>query len=276
MQTLTEIRAMLAERGLTPKHRLGQNFLVDHNLIARLIEASGVGEGDLVLEVGPGTGTLTEELLSRGCAVVACELDADMAGLLRERLGGRAGFTLIEGDCLESKHEVSRAAMAALGERRFRLVANLPYGAATPLMLALLTDVPACAGQFVTIQREVADRLMATPGTKMYGVISVVAQLFAEVTLIAKLPRECFWPQPEVASAMVSIVPRADAPEVDRGALARFVQAVLGQRRKQLGGVLRGMGVEPGDFPEGIDAKARAESLSPTELLGLYRGLPAR
>lgn len=272
MQTLTQIRAILEEWGITPKHRLGQNFLVDHNLVSKLVDASGVGAGDAVLEVGPGTGTMTEELLKRGCEVVACELDADMAGILRERLGGAPGFTLIEGDCLASKHEISPAIMDALGARPFTLVANLPYGAATPLMLALLTDVPTCKGQFVTIQREVADRLMAPPGTKAYGVISVVAQLFADVKLVAKLPKECFWPQPEVASAMVSVVPREGGDGVDRGQFARFCQRVLGQRRKQLGSVLKG----EGELPDGFDHRRRAETLTPREFLDLYLRQAAR
>lgn len=272
MQTLTEIRAILDERGLTPKHRLGQNFLIDHNLIARLVDTSGVRAGDLVLEVGPGTGTMTEELLVRGCEVVACELDAEMAAILRDRLGDARGFTLIEGDCLASKHEVSPAIMGELGGRAFKLVANLPYGAATPLMLALLTDVPACRGQFVTIQREVADRLLAPPGSKVYGVISVVAQLFAEVELVARLPRECFWPRPEVSSAMVSVVPRESAADLDRGALARFCQRLLGQRRKQIGSVLRAAGA----LPDGFDARRRAETLTPEEFLDLFLRMSAR
>ena len=274
MQTLTEIRTLLEDWGLTPKHKLGQNFLVDHNLITKLVDTSGVQAGDVVLEVGPGTGTMTEELLDRGCEVLACELDADMSGILRERLGGREHFALIEGDCLASKHEISRKIMAKLDGRAFRLVANLPYGAATPLMLALLTDVPECTGQFVTIQREVADRLMAKPGSKMYGVISVVAQLYAQVELVAKLPKECFWPQPEVASAMVSMVPRVIAADehIDRKLFAQFCQKLFNQRRKQLGSVLRGDGA----LPEGFDARIRAETLTPEAFLDLYRWHAAR
>jgi len=272
MQTLAEIRTILDEWGISPKHRLGQNFLIDQNLLTKLVDVSGVGAGDVVLEVGPGTGTMTEEMLDRGCDVIACELDPDMAGILRERLGERENFTLIEGDCLESKHEVSRAIVEKLAGREFRLVANLPYGAATPLMLALLTDMPTCRGQFVTIQREVADRLLAKPGSKIYGVISVVAQLFAEVELIAKLPKECFWPQPEIASAMVSVVPRVPVGDIDRKLFAQFCQKLLGQRRKQLGSVLRGDGA----LPEGFDSRARAETLTPGAFLDLYRWHAAR
>src|SRR4051812_5019410 len=107
MQTLIQIRALLEERGLAPRKSLGQNFLIDQNLIRKLVDASGVGAGDLVLEVGPGTGTLTEELLERGCEVVACELDRGLAELLRERLGANPRFTLVEGDCLASKREIA-------------------------------------------------------------------------------------------------------------------------------------------------------------------------
>ncbi len=272
MQTLAQIKEILEERCMSPRHKLGQNFLIDHNLIRKLVDASGVGEGDLVLEVGPGTGTMTEELLERGCEVVACELDKDMADLLRDRLGGHERFRLIEGDCLESKHEVSRVIASQLGDCDFTLVANLPYGAATPLMLALMLEWPTCLGQFVTIQREVADRLMAEPGTKAFGVISVVAQLFARVELVAKLPRECFWPQPDVASAMVSVVPRDLRKDFDRRLFATFCQKLLGQRRKQLGSVIG----RDAPLPEGFDTRRRAESLSPEEFLSLYEARSAR
>ncbi len=204
-QTLSEIRGLLASRGLSPRHALGQNFLIDHNLLRRLVDESGVGAGDLVLEVGPGTGTLTEELLARGCEVIACELDRGLAGLLRNRLGNEARFTLVEGDCLEGKRALSGALAGALAGRPFTLVANLPYGSATPLMLTLLVDHPECRAMFATIQREVADRLAARPGSKAYGPLAVVASLLARVRTVAALAPECFWPRPEVTSAMVAI-----------------------------------------------------------------------
>lgn len=276
MQTLTEIRSLLDERGLSPRKALGQNFLIDHNLIRKLVDVSGVKAGDLVLEVGPGTGTLTEELLSRGCEVVACELDAGLASLLRERLGGHPEFgprfTLVEGDCLEHKRELSRAARDALGGRPFRLVANLPYGAATPLMLTLLVEHPECPGMYVTIQREVADRLMAGPGSRDFGQISVVAQAAARVWSIATLPRECFWPRPDVTSAMVGLE-RLETPMTgDLGGLAAFAQRAFGQRRKQLGAIL-GRDIP---WPEGVSPTMRAEELDVQRMVALSEAAGAR
>ena len=139
----------------------------------------------------------------RGVRVIACELDTDLSRVLRETLGQRFPdtFTLIEGDCLDGKRAMNPAVVQALGDRPFRLVANLPYHAATPLMLILMSRHPACSGMFVTIQQEVVDRLAAQPGTKEFGAISVLAQALGKVDRIARLPPECFWPRPEVTSA---------------------------------------------------------------------------
>ncbi|HRQ72094.1 MAG TPA: 16S rRNA (adenine(1518)-N(6)/adenine(1519)-N(6))-dimethyltransferase RsmA [Phycisphaerales bacterium] len=266
-QTLSEIRELLASHGLSPRHALGQNFLIDHNLLRRLVDVSGVGADDLVLEVGPGTGTLTEELLARGCEVVACELDRGLAGLLRERLGERARFTLVEGDCLDGKRALSGALASVLAGRPFSLVANLPYGSATPLMLTLLVDHPECRAMFVTIQREVAERLTVCEGSKAYGPLAVVAALLARVRTIAALGPECFWPRPEVTSAMVAVERRSDAPSLDGRALADFCQRVFAQRRKQIGSVLG----RDFPWPEGVRPADRAESLPPGAVLELFR-----
>ena len=277
VQTLQSIRELLDARGLSPRKSLGQNFLIDHNLIRKLVDASGVGPGDRVLEVGPGTGALTDELLARGCRVIACELDRGLAELLRDRLHDpqtainappQATFTLIEGDCLESKRELARPVAEALGGAPFRLVANLPYGAATPLLLALLIDHPQCTSMHVTIQREVADRLMASPSTKEYGPISIVAQALCEARRLANLPPECFWPRPDVTSAMVSLtrlpVPTAENPR----ALAEFCQRMFARRRKQLGSALGR------DFawPTGIRPENRIEELSVPQVVALCAG----
>ncbi|MEL7484362.1 MAG: 16S rRNA (adenine(1518)-N(6)/adenine(1519)-N(6))-dimethyltransferase RsmA [Planctomycetota bacterium] len=272
MQTLAEIRELLESRGMAPRKKLGQNFLLDHNLIRKLVDASGVGDGDLVLEVGPGTGALTDELLARGCEVIACELDAGLAALQRERqaTATEAGrFTLIEGDCLAGKRGLNPAIGEAIGGRAFSLVANLPYGAATPLMLALLCD-SRCTGQFVTIQREVADRLLAGPGSKTYGSISVVAQTLANVERVATLPPECFWPRPDVTSAMVSLRPIGGHGIDDRLAFAAFCQQVFANRRKQLGKVLAGV-LGDVSLPEGVAPTDRAERLDVRTIAGLYR-----
>ncbi len=266
VQTLTQIKEMLASRGLSPRHALGQNFLIDHNLIRKLVDASGVRAGDLVLEVGPGTGALTEELLARGCEVIACELDRGLAALLRERY---PDLRLVEGDCLKSKKHLALPVVEALGRRSFRLVANLPYNAASPLLLALLMEHPECTGMYVTIQREVADRLLAKPGSEDYGALGVVAQAMAQAARIAVLSPECFWPRPEVTSAMVSLVCRSQPLTDDPRRLAEFCTRVFSKRRKQLGGVL---GRET-PWPAGVGPTQRAEELSVEQLIALSRAV---
>lgn len=274
MQTLQTIRQLLESRGLSPRKSLGQNFLIDHNLIRKLVDASGVAAGDLVLEVGPGTGALTDELLMRGCRVVACEMDRGLAELLRERLKDPqsalsappgAGFTLVEGDCLESKRLLSRDLVTALAGRSFALVANLPYGAATPLMMTLLTDHPECGSMHVTIQREVADRLAAGPGSKEYGPISVIAQALCRIERIAVLPPECFWPRPDVTSAMISLLRRKDPLTTEPGKLGNFCQATFSKRRKQLGSIL-GRTIQ---WPEGVRPENRIEELPVDKIIAL-------
>lgn len=272
MQTLAEIRALLASRGLSPKKSLGQNFLIDQNLVRKLADAAGVGSGDLVLEVGPGTGVLTEHLLERGCEVIAVELDSQLAAFLHERLVESGAhderLTLIEGDCLASKRSLNLDAARALGGRPFTLVANLPYGAATPLMITLMADHPECGGQFVTIQREVVDRLLAQPGTSDYGAVSVISALGFERERLATLPPSCFWPRPGVTSGMLGLRARPGALDgVDRRKLVDGVQVLFSSRRKQIGGVLRRMGIDK--LPDGIEASERVDSLTPEQLVSL-------
>ncbi|MBS0196701.1 MAG: ribosomal RNA small subunit methyltransferase A [Planctomycetes bacterium] len=268
MQTLAQIKQMLESRGLAPRKSLGQNFLIDHNLIRKLVDAANVKSGEVVLEVGPGTGALTGELLERGVIVIAAEMDVGLSVLLRERFGEFGDrFTLVEGDCLRTKHELAPGVVAGLAGRPFVLVANLPYGAATPVMSILMADYPSCRGLFVTIQREVADRLAAKPGSKDYGTLSVLAACVAEFEHIATLPPACFWPRPDVTSAMIGLrrrtTPLAEPPRE----LAAFCQRLFEHRRKQIGSILGRQFA----FPPGISAEARAEQLSLEQFIALWR-----
>lgn len=282
MQTLGEIKTLLASRGLRPKRSLGQNFLIDHNLIRKLVDSAGVGAGSLVLEIGPGTGTMTEELLARGCRVVACEMDDGLADLLGERLGRSATgddapFRLIHRDCLEGKHALAPEIIRALGGRPFSLVANLPYGAATPLISTLLLRHPECGVLAVTVQRELADRLLAEPGTRDYGPLSVIARVFSEVRRIAQAPPACFWPRPEVTSSLVVLHRRASPITADAEGLSAFLADLFAHRRKQLGGIV-GPAV---DWPAvasaagygPLDPSARAEQLRVEQIVALGRAM---
>ncbi len=268
MQTPGEIKKLLTDHGLSPRHAFGQNFLIDQNMVRKLVDASGVGPGSLVLEVGPGTGVLTGELLACGCRVVAGEIDRGMCGILRERFAGEAGrFRLIEGDCLAGKRAIAPELLNALGDGAFTLVANLPYGVATPLMIVLMGGVPRCSGLFVTIQKEVGDRLLASPGSKDYGMLTVLARCVADVELVATLPPSCFWPQPEVTSVMIAIR-RRDRACTDRpGEFAEFCRKLFEKRRKQLGAVLG----RSFPFPPGVDPRCRAETLGVDELLAVWK-----
>lgn len=273
MQTLTQIRALLERAGHAPKKSLGQNFLTDHNLIHKLLDAADLQSGETVLEIGPGTGTLTEGLLERGVQVIACELDSGLAQVLRETLGAEHPdrFTLIEGDCLANKRTMNTEVSAVLGERPFKLVANLPYHAATPLMMTLMTKHPDCSGMFVTIQSEVVDRLAGAPGTKAFGSISVVAQHLGKVERIARLPPECFWPRPEVTSAMMAWRrdPSVPADPAWWVRLADITQTLFQSRRKQLSKPAKQIAGTDLDWPEGVNPTDRIEDLSVPHMVAL-------
>ena len=277
MQTLTEIKELLAIAGREPKKALGQNFLIDHNLIRKLVDASGVQSGDLVLEVGPGTGALTVELLERGCVVIACELDSALVGMLNETLGVQFPDTLsiIEGDCLANKRAVHPDIVEMIGTREFKLVANLPYHAATPLMLALMTQHPNCVGMYTTIQHEVVERFGASHNSKVYGTISIISQCLGKVGTIAKLSPGCFWPQPGVGSAMMRW-DRFEAMEVDPAwwsTMADMTQSLFQRRRKKLAGSVKTMTKGTVDWPADVSPDARIDALTPFQVDALCRAI---
>jgi 16S rRNA (adenine1518-N6/adenine1519-N6)-dimethyltransferase len=283
-QTLREIRALLAAAGLSPQHRFGQNFLHDLNLLRKLVDAAEVAPADVVLEVGPGTGSLTELLLDRGARVVAVEIDRGLQALLRQRLESHANISLLQADALDGKHRVNPLVLQALGQQtpgpggHRKLVANLPYQIATPLLVDLLIGEPKLERLACTIQREVGERLSAQPKTEQYGPVSVLVQLLARVEVLAILPPQVFWPAPKVESIMLVVFPRP-AAEIgihDVAGFSRFVHEAFVQRRKMLRRLVK-------DWPpaEGLAAFSRAgvspdsrpEELSPTDWRLLYREL---
>jgi 16S rRNA (adenine1518-N6/adenine1519-N6)-dimethyltransferase len=259
--------------------------MIDGNLLRLVAEAGEVGPEDLVIEVGPGTGSLTAELLARGRRVVAVEIDRDLAGILREQFGGGGKFHLIEGDALAGKHAINPAlATEIAGEiaagRRPKLVANLPYNIASPLVIELL--IVGCGLLAFTVQREVAQRMRARAGAADYGPLSVMAQLLADVELLRVLPAKAFWPAPKVESALMRLKRREDAVTPDRaGPLGLFVHAIFSSRRKTLRNALAravpdfdaGVDVEAIIAGLGLAAEVRPEVLTPGQFLGLFEAV---
>jgi 16S rRNA (adenine1518-N6/adenine1519-N6)-dimethyltransferase len=262
VQTVAEIKALLAARGIRPKHRFGQNFLHDRNQLIKLVEGARVRPGEVVLEV----------LVAAGATVIAAEIDPDMIAIVRERLGERV--TVVAGDCLAGKRSLSPDIVAAIAGRPFVLVANLPYGAASPLMAILATRHPECRGQYVTVQREVADRLLAPAGGREYGPLTIAIGLAATVRDLATVKPASFWPMPEVTSAMIAIEPNPSPPWRDRAegeAFEGFVSRLFSARRKQIGSTLG----RAGPWPEGIEPSMRPEELAPPDLWRLFQAFEA-
>jgi 16S rRNA (adenine1518-N6/adenine1519-N6)-dimethyltransferase len=239
-QTKQQIQALLADAGSAPRHRFGQNFMIDQNLVRIVADAGKIESGDVVIEVGPGTGTLTEELLARGADVIAVEIDRDLATIIRSRHESNTRIKVIEGDALAGKHEINRELAAHLhtirsaagsDPRPVKLVANLPYNIASPLVIELLiAGVDLLA---FTVQKEVADRLRAQAGSDDYGPLTVMAQLLANVEVLRTLPPQAFWPAPKIDSALVRMT-RNDQLGPDAPTVGRFVQKLFAARRKTL------------------------------------------
>ena len=230
--------ARLRRAGIRPTRALGQHFLFNPRLLEYIVEQAAVGPGDHVLEVGPGSGALTRRLLARGAAVTAVELDDGLSRLLEEELGGQDGFRLVRGDVLDGKHElhgdVRRVVTGAGGP--IKLVSNLPFCSATPFLVTLLEQSRDLSVAVVTVQLEVADRFVAAPGRKSYGIVSVVAQVLARVEKLKRIRRLSFWPPPRVDAAVVRFTPhREGKPPVDQyRALKEVLRFAFAERRKQL------------------------------------------
>ncbi len=262
--TLTEIRRLLDERGFRPLARFGQNFLHDQNL-ARAIVLEAVAElypAGPVLEVGPGLGALTELVLEAGLEITALEIDRGLAAILRERLGGNPAFRLVEGDALETL-----ADPAFRAEARPRLfLGNLPYNISTPLLVAVLALPHPPERIVLTLQKEVAERLAARPGTPAYGGLSVQIQCGYAVRLVRTLPPSVFYPVPEVDSAVVRLdrLPSPPIPGEEAQAFYAFVKKGFSQRRKKLSNTL------------GIADSRRPEELSVADWAAAWAGWKAQ
>jgi 16S rRNA (adenine1518-N6/adenine1519-N6)-dimethyltransferase len=274
-QSKRHIQDLLARAGLSPRHRLGQNFMIDQNLVRLVADAGRVAAGDLVIEVGPGTGTLTEELLSRGARVVAVEIDRDLAALLKEQFADHERFSLIHGDALAGKHALNPQLLSAAHRGRPKLVANLPYNIASPLVVELLiAGVELLA---FTVQKEVADRLAAGPATDAYGPLGVMVQSLARVEVLRTLGPEAFWPRPKIESALVRLT-RDDSLGAEARAVGAMVARLFSARRKMLRSALAR--IADAATPAlaaleamGIRPDSRAEELSPAQIVKLFRSI---
>ncbi len=274
-QNKHQIQSLLNQANTEPRKRFGQNFMIDQNLVRTVADAGQIQPGDWVIEVGPGTGTLTEELLARAGRVIAVEIDRDLAGMLREKFRNEPKFQLIEGDALETKHGLNPQLLAAIQSRSqdpsapaIKLVANLPYNIASPLIIELLiAGVDLLA---FTVQKEVAERLRATEQEDEYGPLSVTAQMLAKVEILRTLPAQAFWPAPKIESALVRMTRRDQLGNVATD-FSRFVQKVFSFRRKTLRKALSEAGHDPAILtPLEIDPQLRPENLSPARFRQLF------
>lgn len=251
--------SQLDAHGLSPRRSLGQNFVVDANTVRRIARLAGVGPGDRVVEVGAGLGSLTRALAETGATVLAVEIDQHLVPILRENVADFPNVTVVCADAMSADW----AALLA-DAPRWTLVANLPYNVATPLIADLLDDTPAITSMLVMVQKEVAERLVAKPGTAAYGAVSVKVAYWATGSIVGTVPPSVFLPRPNVDSALVHLVRRSEpavADDVDRDALFALVRAGFAQRRKMLRRALAGTITTDVFAAAGIDPTARAEEL---------------
>lgn len=268
-QSKSEIQSLLSAAGTAPRHRFGQNFMIDQNLVRLIADAGAITADDHILEVGPGTGTLTEEILSRGCRVTAVEIDRDLAKLLRERFSGNESFQLIEGDALDGRHAVNPKMLEVVrSSAHAKLVANLPYNIASPLIIELL--IAGVELLVFTVQKEVADRLKSTEAADAYGPLSVVASMLAKVEVLRTLPPQAFWPAPKIDSSLVRMTRKNQIGD-QAAAFSRFVHKLFNYRRKTLRKAMSEAGFDPATLAKvGIDPQLRPEALAPVQLHRLF------
>lgn len=257
------------------KPKLGQNFLDDAQAVERIVAALGDVSGRTVVEIGPGQGVITEVLAARAGRVVAVELDSDMAAALSLQYPPDR-VTVVERDVLSFDF----AEAATMAGERLLVVGNLPYYITSPILLKLAASHAVLDRAVLMVQREVADRVVAEPGSRDYGLLSVTVQMFGPAQKLFTLPPEAFSPPPEVHSTVFRwrFAPRFEELGVEEDGFLRFVRQAFAQKRKTLANNLRAAGFAPGAAAEamtgaGVEAQARGEALSIETFAALWRGL---
>ena len=253
-------RHILKTFNLRASKRLGQNFLIDAGVVDEIVNAAEISAGDEVLEIGPGIGTLTQGLLESGAKVTAVELDKKLPAVLAQTLAGYENFKLVQGDIL--KVDVEK-----LMPPNFKVVANLPYYITTQILLTLMEKKLPITKIVTMVQREVAERMIASPNSKTYGAMSVAVQFRADVRIAFDVPPESFLPRPEVTSAVVVCDIKEPPFQVDEEFFTKVVRAAFGQRRKTLFNSLIGAGFNRDAVAKAlevaeIESNRRAETLS--------------
>jgi len=274
-----DVRAIAARLELRPTKQLGQNFVVDANTVRRVVRAAALQRADRVLEVGPGLGSLTLALLDEVGSVVAVEVDPVLAAALPSTVAERAPGAADRLDVVTA--DASRVAAGDLpGAPPTALVANLPYNVAVPVLLHLLGQLPSLRSALVMVQAEVAERLSADPGSRVYGVPSVKARWYGAVRRAGAVPRTVFWPVPNVDSGLVAVERRPPpATTASREEVFALVDAAFAQRRKTLRAALAGWAGSPAAAEDalraaGIDPAARGEQLDVADFARLAERRP--
>ncbi|SHF12501.1 dimethyladenosine transferase [Desulforamulus putei DSM 12395] len=275
------VREIIRAHGFKVRKALGQNFLMDANIIEKIIQSAHLTDRDLVFEIGPGLGALTRRLARSAGTVIAIELDVNLLPILQETLADFPNARVVHGDAL--KVDFDRLAReqtgGAFGQqgKRYKLVANLPYYITTPILMHLLTGGFNLERLVVMIQKEVADRLQASPGGKDYGSLSVAVQYYTVPEMVARVPKTVFYPAPDVDSAVIRLT-RREVPPVkvtSEELFFKVVRAAFGQRRKTLLNSLTGSGLADRETwlevlaEAGIEPARRGETLSLQEFAHL-------
>ena len=285
MQTKRQIRDLLSSVGVSPNKRLGQHFLIDLNLRRLLVDSANIHKDDVVLEVGCGTGSMTAALAEEAGRIIAVELDRNLSKIAEKQLAMSENVEIINTDILESKNKLSQTVTKALdlaGRKcpgRMLLVANLPYSAASPVIMNFITGPTTADGMYVTVQKEVADRMTAAPASSDYGILSIFLAATGDVKTIRTLKPAVFWPQPQVDSAMVCFIRnRAKSDRIENMELfSETVHLFMGHRRKTLlscSKLARGRLAKITNWPEifeqcSINPKQRPETLSPEDYIAI-------
>ncbi len=255
---------------LRASKKLGQNFLIDAAVVRGIVEAAELQEGERVLEIGPGIGTLTQGLAESGAQVTAVELDKKLPAVLAETLKGYENVRIVQGDILKTDIR------ELMGDAPFKVAANLPYYITTPILMALLEQRLPIRKIVTMVQKEVAERMIAPPGSKTYGALSVAVQYYTAPEIVLDVPPKSFIPAPEVDSVVIACKVRGEPPVAvrDEKLFFRVVKAAFGQRRKTLSNALKGAGflkdeVQGALEKAGIEAARRGETLSLEEFAQL-------